>query len=402
MKSCTIKNANEENLHKIISHNLNSLDNTIEYNIKNNIKLFRISSDLIPFGSNQVNKLPWGEIFKSEFFSMGKKILDSGMRVSMHPGQYTVLNSIDEGVVKRAIEDLNYHSLLLDSLGVGFEHKIVLHIGGVYNDKKAAVQRFLTNYQYLNQSVKQRLVLENDDKSYNICDLLDIGTQLNKPVIYDNLHNEINSCNKEKSDLYWINECMKTWHEKDGRQKIHYSQQDYKKSRGAHSNTIKLNEFMRFYNNLELKDIDIMLEVKDKNLSAVKCINATCKNGEIKLLEREWSKYKYLVLEKSHSDYIAIRKLLQNKNDYPVIAFYSFIENALEKENDMGGSINAALHVWSYFKDIATKKEKDSFFNKFDLYKQGNISIKVLKSFLWKLTLKYEQTYLLESYYFLF
>lgn len=402
LKSCMIKNANEENLYDIIAHNLCVIDNTIDYNIKNNIKLFRISSDLIPFGSNPINTLPWIELFKSEFLDIGKKILTSGMRVSMHPGQYTVLNSFDEGVVKRAIDDLNYHALLLDSFGIGSDHKIVLHIGGVYNDKKAAVKRFISNYQYLEQSVKKRLVLENDDKSYNICDLLEIGTNLNQPVIFDNLHNKINSCDKEKNDYYWINECRKTWREKDGQQKIHYSQQDCEKSRGAHSNTIRINEFMEFYNNLEMKDMDIMLEVKDKNLSAIKCINSTLKKNDIKLLELEWSKYKYAILEKSHIDYIGIRKLLQNKNDYPVIQFYNFIENALEKQNDMGGSINAALHVWGYFKDIATIKEKDNFFNKFDAYKQEKISIKIIKSFLWKLAIKYEQIYLLESYYFLF
>lgn len=58
------------------------------------------------------------------------------MRVSMHPGQYTVLNSLKKDVVERAIKDLNYHAKVLDSLGVGESHKIVLHIGEVYNDKK--------------------------------------------------------------------------------------------------------------------------------------------------------------------------------------------------------------------------------------------------------------------------
>lgn len=137
LKSCTAKNANEEKLLELISHNLNSLENIIEYNIKNNIKLFRISSDLIPFGSSPINTLSWWEIFSSQFSEIGKKIKTSGMRVSMHPGQYTVLNSPNIEVVDRAIDDLNYHTKVLDSIGVGSEHKIVLHIGGVYNDKKA-------------------------------------------------------------------------------------------------------------------------------------------------------------------------------------------------------------------------------------------------------------------------
>ena len=59
LRSCLIKNASENNLLDIIEHNLNSLNNVIDYNIENNIKLFRISSDLIPFGSSKVNNIPW-------------------------------------------------------------------------------------------------------------------------------------------------------------------------------------------------------------------------------------------------------------------------------------------------------------------------------------------------------
>ena len=274
-KSCMLKNASQEKLLELIDYNLNSLENIIDYNIKNNIRLFRISSDLIPFGSSPVNGLAWWDIFVSKLLKIGEKIQNSGMRVSMHPGQYTVLNSPKQGVAKRAIEDLNYHARVLDSLGMGAQHKIVLHIGGIYSDKKQAIKRFVANYYHLEDSVKKRLVLENDDKSYNICDVLEIGAILNVPVVFDNLHNEINYCDKQKNNFYWISECKKTWKEKDGKQKIHYSQQAPMKKAGSHSNTIRLNEFMDFYENLESKDIDIMLEVKDKNLSAIKCINST-------------------------------------------------------------------------------------------------------------------------------
>ena len=128
-RSCTIKNANVENLLEIIEYNLKSLENIIDYNIKNGIKLFRISSDIIPFGSSEVNKIPWWEVFSTQLSSIGEKIRCSNMRVSMHPGQYTVLNSPNKDVVIRAIDDLNYHNKVLHSLGVKREGKIILHIG---------------------------------------------------------------------------------------------------------------------------------------------------------------------------------------------------------------------------------------------------------------------------------
>lgn len=92
-RSVTMKNASEEKLLEIIEHNLKSLNNIIDYNIENSIKLFRITSDLIPFGSSPVNTLNWWVIFSSQFKSIGEKIRSSDMRVSMHPGEYTVLNS---------------------------------------------------------------------------------------------------------------------------------------------------------------------------------------------------------------------------------------------------------------------------------------------------------------------
>lgn len=400
MKSCVIRNASQDRLLDLIAHNLNSLENIIDYNISNDIKLFRISSDLIPFASNPVNMLPWWDIFVSKFSDIGEKIRNSGMRVSMHPGQYTILNSPYEDVVKRAIKDLNYHATVLDSLGLGMKHKIVLHIGGVYGDKKQAIKRFIENYNMLDDKVKNRLVIENDDKSYSICDVLEIGMELNIPVVYDNLHNATNPCHNQKSDSLWIDECSKTWREKDGNQKIHYSQQDVSKKPGAHSSTIEINEFMNFYNSINSKDIDIMLEVKDKNLSAVKCINCISEGKTIKILEIEWSKYKYNVLEKSPNDYLEIKKLLREKNYYPVIDFYNMIENALQKETVIGNSINAALHVWGYFKKNASYNEKKKFYNSIEMYKKGKVSINSIKNQMWKMAVKYEQTYLLNSYYF--
>lgn len=279
MRRCLLKNASESKLLEITSYNLSSFENIIEYNIQNHINLFRISSDLIPFGSSEINNLPWWSIFEDTLSRIGDKIQKSNIRVSMHPGQYTVLNSPNNDVVTKCIADLNYHAKVLDSLGTGTKSKIVLHIGGIYNNKNQAITRFLVNYQMLDDAVKSRLVIENDDKSYNISDVLDIGDCLNIPVIFDNLHHKINGNDKQVSEFYWVDKCKQTWKDKDGNQKIHYSQQNPLKNPGSHSESIEINEFLQFYEKVDRKDIDIMLEVKDKNLSAVKCISYLKKNG---------------------------------------------------------------------------------------------------------------------------
>ncbi|MBP1762744.1 MAG: UV-endonuclease UvdE, partial [Firmicutes bacterium] len=293
LKSCSLKNISETKLVELIGHNLLSLEKIIDYNSANRIRLFRISSDLIPFGSSPANPLLWEGIFSARLQQIGQKIKNNRLRVSMHPGQYTVLNSSDAGVVSRAMADLDYHARVLDSLGTDDEHKIVLHIGGVYNDKKQAVSRFISHFEQLGQAIKRRLVLENDDRSYNIEEVLEIAARLGAPAIFDNLHHAINPPTRKMSDVYWIGQCRATWLPDDGRQKIHYSQQNPLKKPGSHSDTIYISEFMNFYDSVAREDLDIMLEVKDKNLSALKCINCISPNQSIKVLEQEWSKYKY-------------------------------------------------------------------------------------------------------------
>ncbi len=399
-KTCTLKNANEKNLSRIIKHNLKTLENIMDYNIENEVDLFRISSDIIPFGSNQVNSLAWWKIFKDEFECIKDKIKTSKMRVSMHPGQYTVLNSKSEDVVKRAVEDLEYHTRFLDSLGVDKKNKIILHIGGVYGDKKSSVERFIKNYRLLDEKIKDRLVIENDDKSYNIEDVLEISNILDIPLVYDNLHNEVLPCKSLKDDRYYIEEAKKSWKKEDGRQKVHYSQQNPDKRPGSHSETINLEKFSNYIE--DLKDIDIMLEVKDKNLSAIKVKNLLTQQKHIKKLEVEWSKYKYNILEHSPRHYKEIRNLLKDKKDYPIIKFYSLIDAALSVDVEIGNSFSAIDHIWCYFKDISTENEKKKYNSYLRSYKKGNFSIKAIKKLLMEMAVKYNEEDLLSSYYFHF
>lgn len=400
-KSCIQKNASEEKLMEIISHNLNALENIIDYNIHHNIRLFRISSDIIPFGSSPVNTLRWWVVFSTRLKMIGEKINRNGIRVSMHPGQYTVLNSPDGEVVKRGIKDIEYHTLFLDSLGVGPAHKIILHIGGVYQDKTRAIERFTQRYQNLEPSAKKRLVFENDDKSYNIEEVLKIGVELGAPVVFDNLHHAINPPEEPMSELFWIKRCSNTWKDVDGKQKIHYSQQNHLKRAGSHSTSIRINEFMEFYDKVNRDDLDIMLEVKDKNLSAVKCINCTTPDNNMKTLAAEWGRYQYKILENSQEAYRKIIGLLANKDEYPAMEFYTLIEESLCAKPTIGGVMNGAQQVWGYLNEVATEKEKTIFLNQLEGFQQGKVLIKTIKNFLWRMTEKYEIGVLKESFYFI-
>lgn len=402
-KTCRKASATEEHLSTLIEHNLNALKNIVQFNGEHKIKLFRISSDIIPFASDkEVNTLDWSTQFSEQFEEIGKLIKHYGMRISMHPGQYTVLNSPDEGVVERAIADLEYHTLFLDSLGTDASSKLILHVGGVYGDKETAMNRFVEVYQTLDERIKNRLVVENDDRSYTIKEVIWISEQTGAPAVYDNLHNAINPSDPEKDDAYWIKKAKTTWNKKDGRQKTHYSQQQINNRTGSHSKTIHIDEFVAYYDQVKDLDIDIMLEVKDKNLSAVKCVLATADNGNIKDLEQEWSRYKYVVLERSQEIYQSIRELLKDKSSYPVIPFYRLIEAAIDLEPIPKSAVNAASHVWGYVKKQATDNEKDKFKRLSSAVESEEEPLKKLKSFLKQMIKKYDQQYVSDSLYFEF
>ena len=400
IRSVMQRNANPEKLTEVTEHNLEALEKMIDYNIANDIRLYRISSDLIPFGSSPVNALDWPEIHRETFESIGAKIRKSGMRVSLHPGQYTVLNSPTEDVMERAITDLIYHDKILTALGTDTTNKIVLHIGGIYGDKEAALDRFTENFQKLPASVQKRLIIENNDKLYNIEDVLTLTNQLQIPAVYDKLHHAINPPPSGGTDQYWIVEAKKTWKAADGSQKTPYSQQSPGKRPGAHTDTIDLDTFLQFHNELEDPAIDIMLEVKDKNLSAIKCQNATTAIPRLVLLEKEWGRYKYAILEKSPAIYQAIRTLLKDKEAYPVQEFYRLIDTAFAEEICPGYAENAAAHVWGYFKKHATDAERSQYEKNLENYRNNTGRLLAVKCQLFKLAEKYGSEYLLRSLYF--
>ncbi len=398
--SLRLKNASLDNIFLVTGKNLDALDAMIDYNIANNIRLFRISSDIVPLGSHPINTLDWQTAFAAKLDAIGRKISENHLRVSMHPGQYTVLNAVDSAVAARAADDLLYHAKFLNALSCDSICKIVLHIGGVYGDKSAAKARFIRAFGDLPPAVRDRLVIENDDKSFHIADVLEISKQTGLPVVFDNLHHALNQP-EEKTDISeWITRCAKTWLPKDGIQKIHYSESAKSGVRGAHSFSVMVDSFLAFHQNLPDKTIDIMLEVKDKNLSAVKCSLLTQPNIAVRDLEQEWARYKYWVLSRSSAIYEKIRTLLKDKAHPDALAFYRLIEKAAALPESRGAEVNAAQHVWGYFSETAPAGDKRRFEKLVSGLSGGTVSPASIKRFLFRLAQAQNQPYLLDSLYF--
>jgi UV DNA damage endonuclease len=394
-RSFTIKNFTEDKFNKAVKENLSDLLEILKWNHENNILLFRISSDIIPFGSHEKNKFAFWKTFKNELLLCGNYIKNNNIRVSMHPGQYTVLNSVNEAVVKNSILDLEYHCKFLDSMELDYTNKIVLHIGGIYGDKKSAANRFIENFNKLSSSLKKRLIIENDDKSYNIEDVLKISEILTIPVVFDNLHHKLNPCNLDILTI--LDRVKKSWKPSDGAVKLHYSDQAIDKKTGSHSKFVISENFLNYYELVKDLNCDIMLEVKDKELSAKKCLRLIYNEASISLRCTEWAKYKYSVMEKGYSNYKKCSQMINS--DISIREIYKFIDNSLLLPFNDGNFVNAAEHVYGYIKTKASQKEKELFI---ELLKNPSENKIKLKALLKKLCLKYNASYINASYYFIY
>lgn len=394
-RSFILKNFIEERFSQCVKENLDDLMNILKWNVENSICMFRISSDIIPFGSHSINTIKWWEMFRTELLTCGDYIKDHNLRVSMHPGQYTVLNSPNEEVVTKSISDIEYHCKFLDSLGVDYTNKIILHVGGVYGDKTLSTRRFIDNFKRLSPSSQKRLVVENDDKSYTLEDVLSICETLNIPAVFDNLHHKLNPCPLTFDEI--LKKVSGTWKKEDGKIKVHYSDQDLEKKNGAHSQFVVSENFLNYIERLENLPIDIMLEVKDKEISAIKCVNLLKSSLDPSVKYTEWAKYKYSVMERNYSEYKKCSKIVNSTSSIKEI--YKSIDEALSLPFDQGNFINGANHVYGYLKDKTTAKEKEAFFTLLEDPRKNKDKI---KGTLKRLCLKYDIDYLNNSYYFIY
>lgn len=394
-RSFMLKNFNEKIFNECVSSNIADLESILKWNIKNDIYMFRISSDIIPFASHPVNDIKWWDSFGRELKECGQIIKDNNIRVSMHPGQYTVLNSPNDEVVEKSIADLEYHCRFLDSLGVDYSNKIILHVGGVYGDKTNAMENFKSNFNRLSTSAKKRLVVENDEKSYTIEEVLSICKQLNIPAVFDNLHHKLNPCNLELEEI--IEQVKSTWKAEDGHMKLHYSDQDMEKRRGAHSKFVITKNFLDYVESLKGVEADVMLEVKDKEVSALKCVYALNDKTKVSRRTEQWAKYKYSVMEKNYSYYKKCSSLINS--DVPMAMVYTYIDQCLNQPFEEGSFRNTAEHVYGYVKDKVTAKEKENYKQLLMNAAENRIKIKAL---LQKLCKKYKADFINDSYYFIY
>ncbi|KAI5889268.1 UV-endonuclease UvdE, partial [Schizophyllum commune H4-8] len=246
--------------------NARDLITLINWNEAHGIRFMRVSSDMFPFASHPV----WGydlEYAKDVLEEAGELANRLGHRLTTHPGQFTQLGSNNPKVIDASIRELCYHAEMLDRMHQGPDAVMIIHGGGTYGDKAAALDRIRHSVTTrLPPNVRARLVLENDELCYSAHDLLPLCEDLDIPLVFDYHHDDINPGPSGFRRLLPIADIIARsraiWDRRGIRPKVHLSEPRPTArtipERRAHADRVaRLPEVLE-------GDVDLMIEAKDK------------------------------------------------------------------------------------------------------------------------------------------
>jgi UV DNA damage endonuclease len=268
---------------------LDHLAAILEYLDDQDIRFYRMATALAPYASHpeltQFRDQP--RRFADRLAQVGSRARDLGIRLSTHPGQYTVLNSESDGVQRLAVEELEVQAELMDGMGLGPEAVVVLHVGGAAGGREAAFTRFQRGFERLSDAARARLVIENDDRSFGLADAVTLAGRIGRPVVWDILHHHCHDPERIP-DRQALELALATW--PDGlTPKMHFSTsrtalEERRRKVGrrvqrtliappqrAHADLVDPLAFEQFLTSTAAGlDVDIMLEAKGKDLALLR------------------------------------------------------------------------------------------------------------------------------------
>lgn len=273
-----------------LSVSLAYLRDIFEYLREQRIGMYRISPDLAPYAThpdmaqfhNQLDECG------SELAQMGLRARQLGLRLSLHPSQYVILNPPDDALAARSAWDLRIQAEILERMELGPEAVVVVHVGGLYEGHAAARERFVRRHERLPEPVRRRLALENDDGRFGVSDVHWIHGRTGIRLVFDNLHHH--NHNPDGLPLRdALAACLATW-PPGVRPKVHFSsprtemriieradaagrrvQELQQPIWTRHSDFIHPFEFIDFLRTAEgLPAFDVMLECRAKDLALLR------------------------------------------------------------------------------------------------------------------------------------
>jgi UV DNA damage endonuclease len=268
---------------------LERVDAILGYLDDNDIRFYRMATGLAPYASHpgmpQFRDAPARHA--DGLARVGARARGLGIRLTSHPGQYTVLNSEDAEIRRLAAVELDVQAEIMDGMGLGPESVVVLHVGGAAGGAEAALERFERGVELLTDAARERLVVENDDRSFGLADVVGLSRRIGRPVVWDVLHHH---CHDPEGipDREALELALATW--PDGvTPKIHFSSpktamEERRRRAGrrvertwalpplrAHADLVDPIAFEAFLaTTADGLDFDVMLEAKGKDLALLR------------------------------------------------------------------------------------------------------------------------------------
>jgi UV DNA damage endonuclease len=255
------------------------------------IRMYRLASDLAPYATHPDLPQFHQQVAecRAELAETGRLAREADVRLSFHPSAYTVLSSPSEDIAAKSLADLEILTEMLDAMALDSSAIIVTHVGGSYDDKAAAMDRFVARWHRLSDRAMARVALENDERSYAVPDVRRIYERTGTRLVFDYLHYLNN--NPARQDVRQaLTLCLDTW-PGDVTPKIHFSSprtemRVMERSNPAngrresvlrpplwtqHADFINPFEFINFLEKTEgLPPFDVMLEAKAKDLAVLR------------------------------------------------------------------------------------------------------------------------------------
>lgn len=267
------KEERKEKLLSITKENLQNTIRTLLFNAAYQIPLYHFSSSIVPLATHPEVRWNYIDPFINEWKEIGQIVTKHQMRVSFHPNQFTLFTSPKKDITENSIIDMDYHYQMLEAMGIEKNSMINFHIGGAYGDKKTTLVRFAENLKQLPSHIKDRMTLENDDKTYTALETLKVCEKEQIPFVFDYLHHYANSQEEPLSDL--LPRIFQTWELSKLRPKVHLSSPKSEKEIRSHADYVDVQfvlPFLQLVKELNV-DIDVMIEAKKKDLALMKLLN---------------------------------------------------------------------------------------------------------------------------------
>lgn len=275
------RNAAATLLLTLAQNNLQNLSLTLEQLAQqpDALRMMRIGSDLLPLYTVPLATELYGDILpelQPLFSRCGELARAHNIRLSFHPGQYTVLASDNDDVVDRALEDVEYHTLCAVMMGYGRQFqdfKINIHMNG-----KRGIEGFRAAFMRLSPEARNMLTVENDEISCSLDDVLQARALC--PVVLDIHHHWVKENQFIQASDARVALILESW--RGVRPVLHYSiaqeglipESGFPDQEQLAASKPKLRAHSDYYFNQTLNDwalsfdrFDIMCEVKMKNLA---------------------------------------------------------------------------------------------------------------------------------------